>query len=346
VFVFGAGASAEYRGALGHIPTDSEFFQVVDELWEHWVRERQPPEDYDGTAWNWVELRQTLLRRLKKRSLTGVGLEQAFCEVAHDQYLRDRFTRCIELTLFWRTRGLTAAELPVHTALFKRVLRPNDTCITFNYDGLIEATLAAVANHRGVQWHPHDGYALSFDSRMDVTRRLSPIDRVGRSNVIVLKLHGSLTWLVPQGSGENEPSRVLLDIAPNGWRGPGYCLASDRDNPNRIYKPVFVPPDPIKEYSPVAPLWDKAHAALSDADHWLIMGYSLPSTDQAARALLATTYGTADRRRIDIVTPDRDAAERFRHLLPGANIHPMFMRDYVHRLLADQTPTYQLHPSQ
>jgi hypothetical protein len=65
-------------------------------------------------------------------------------------------------------------------------LEPGDVVITFNWDALVERVLARLG-----LWTPIDGYGLNFKR---LRYRDAPIRGPERSEIKVLKLHGSLGW--------------------------------------------------------------------------------------------------------------------------------------------------------
>ncbi len=331
-FVFGAGASADYGGIVGSLPIDSDFLAVADEMWNTWPEiSTSPPQDYDGTRWQWPKLRSEILRRLGARRINEVGLERAFSALANDSYWRDRFTRCIELVLFWRLRRLGSSELSHHVRLLRTRCQPGDTILTFNYDPLIEASLDVVAKTSNILWSRSGGMGLRFNGRMIQGRGIEPLPEEP-TNVTLLKLHGSLNWVVPADRrSPHTPSLLRLDVDDNS--GPGFSLVRDRHG--GTYRSVFVPPQPGKapQILGLEPLWKMARVALASAERWIVIGYRLPDTDREARDLLVEAYSRTPRPNVTIVTPDSVAAESFRRVLAGVGVEPFTFSKYVEKLI-------------
>ena len=63
----------------------------------------------------------------------------------------------------------------------------NATCVTFNYDDLLDAALTAAGN-----WNPYWGYGFFCRSSADTVSDISqsPVP----SDLLLLKLHGSVNW--------------------------------------------------------------------------------------------------------------------------------------------------------
>ena len=79
------------------------------------------------------------------------------------------------------------------------IIKKGDTVITFNYDLLIEQELL----RRGL-WNPIDGYCIGEVKEED----LYLLTDINKSEVKVLKMHGSVSWESP--SWHNTNLRILL----------------------------------------------------------------------------------------------------------------------------------------
>lgn len=134
-----------------------------------------------------------------------------------------------------------------------------DTIISFNYDTVIEDALW------GLGLEPR----YADDPKMVEWRRPVDATRAGRRAIPVLKLHGS----VNQASGG--PRRLLAY--------PSYAgLRVDK------HTPLLVAPTWQKSLrGHLSEVWKDAVKALRTATRVVIMGYSVPQTDQHFRYLLA-----------------------------------------------------------
>jgi hypothetical protein len=133
----------------------------------------------------------------------------------------------------------------------------------------------------------------------------------GRVSIDVLKLHGSLNWMTAAGVRNDrmeikvfEPHdfdltkgdgqvRIAAQAMEKFWEGIG--------TGRRRYVPVIVPPTWSKPgyYQTISPVWRNAAWHLSQAENIIIIGYSLPETDQFFRGLFALgTVGDALLRRV------------------------------------------------
>jgi hypothetical protein len=116
--------------------------------------------------------------------------------------------------------------------------------------------------------------------------------------VRLAKLHGSLNWSLESGS-----LNIYCDLRA-AFRGGGTA--------------AIVPPLPEK-YVPdyLAPVWQDAFETLSEAETWIVIGYSLPHYDRMVRDLFGAAYRG---QRIEIQDPNaKSVAESFLEVAPGAS---------------------------
>ena len=162
----------------------------------------------------------------------------------------------------------------LHRSLL-RSMKPGDTIITFNYDTIIEESMPAA----NCLWTLRDGYGLDVTGLThDWARKwLQNHDprRPDRTEVELLKLHGSLNWQLYK----TFRSGVRLKHRP-------YVVRSRRRNPVRD-EAAILPPGWHKrvDRKPYSTIWQGARLKLDRCASLVIVGYSLPQTDLIARAL-------------------------------------------------------------
>jgi hypothetical protein len=161
--------------------------------------------------------------------------------------------------------------------------------ISFNYDMLVELAWLVYVTSGGTAQDLYPAPVTPISTRSAaVLGGRRPVEGLG-----LMKLHGSLSWLYSgPGSG---PGDIICDvgIAGDSWDANGVLprnqnadyLAVDRE-------PMIVPPAAVKSpyYSnrTLQALWRSAREALADAEELVIMGFSLPQSDQLVRAMLCT----------------------------------------------------------
>ncbi|MDR3742284.1 MAG: hypothetical protein P4L40_24975 [Terracidiphilus sp.] len=186
--------------------------------------------------------------------------------------------------------SIRMAPTPLYAQL-ARTLSPGDVVITFNYDLGVERALAAAQ-----LWDISDGYGFQIGNSQYL------------SSVALLKLHGSTNWRALLFGGRTGCFVGGMDSL--GSR-PALFFRSDCEY---LGFPDFVDPNCARLSTaasstamimPALPkrfyfettygqewssfwdgLWNSAAEAISEADHIVVIGYSLPSADERARELL------------------------------------------------------------
>lgn len=150
-----------------------------------------------------------------------------------------------------------------------------------------------------------------------------------------LKLHGSLNWAqCPQCRRirvitVEEALRSLRAHVEQGLRSgvarfslPLLPLVRREIHCEQSNEPGVVPPvwSKTEHHRELASVWRRAASELRDAENIVVIGYSLPESDQFFRYLYALgSTGATRLKRFWVMNPDTDLEDRFRRLLcPGA----------------------------
>jgi hypothetical protein len=191
-----------------------------------------------------------------------------------------------------------------------------DTCcvITFNYDLLLDYAL----------------YKSNLIPNYCLNTKNEPI----QGKVKLIKLHGSLNWLVNLDN-KNEIFPVFLNDIFEDVKYYINPYSEDRifyidpikwlSTKNNIYnkkkiipEPVLIPPVFNKmEYSDnIRNVWRQASIELSDAEYILICGYSHPETDNFFKFLFALGMaGDSLIHRFAVYDPNTELEERYKKIL-------------------------------
>jgi hypothetical protein len=180
-----------------------------------------------------------------------------------------------------------------------------NTIVSFNYDLLVEESL----NRLGIAYD----YGLrcpgvEFDATAQCTQTSdSPALKV-------LKLHGSVNWAAAEG--EQQKVRVYGDYEA--------VLSANRS-------PLLVPPTWRKHFSELSAVWDDAVASLQTATRIIIIGYSMPSTDQHFKYLLAAgLQGNISLRTLLFVNPGLKELK--------GSFYEIFRQQYLERNVVEFLP--------
>ncbi len=167
--------------------------------------------------------------------------------------------------------------------------------ITFNYDVSLDLALLEAQI-------PYQ-YGLSDEENPAETR--------------LLKLHGSLNWVVPD-EGQPVAALVIDRLFREERRGGPLQFSVLRGLENR--RVFIVPPTWNKtgHHHQIAPVWRAAGEVLGKAENIFVIGYSLPASDYFFRYLFALAADSKTRiRRFWVYDPSAEngVAERFRNML-------------------------------
>lgn len=190
-------------------------------------------------------------------------------------------------------RDIHTKAAPAYAEFATNIIQPGDVVITFNYDDSLERELRRVG-----KWDISRGYGFQLGAEEI------------RSQVLVLKLHGSMNWLIPIFGGAGGPTQVggwppsalgeipaihradlqylgYTDFTGNIYTGGGVleCLIL----PGRA-KEFFFDTSFGREFSGFWKLlWSQAASALKNSEKIVLCGYSLLPVDKDAREMLLRT---------------------------------------------------------
>ena len=210
-------------------------------------------------------------------------------------------------------------------------VRPKHTVsvITFNYDIALD-----FAFHNAVM---PITYALPGES--------------GAAGTPLLKLHGSINWARCERCGAVEAWSMADYLGAHGYRKlpdlhevrvlvgskiseyPHACHGYDADSDDAVSEPRLIATEPVivpptwnkgDYHRELATVWNRAAYELSDAENIIVIGYSLPSSDQFFRYLYALgTIGSRPLKRFWVFNPDATVKESFDNIL-GVGVEGRF----------------------
>ena len=220
----------------------------------------------------------------------------------------------------------------------------NATCITFNYDDLLDAALTRAGN-----WDPYWGYGFFCRSSFDTVHHVS--DGSTPSDLLLLKLHGSVNWWPRLGYAK--PFALDAIVHHQTWQDDWmYNLYSHKEVARHLEpEPVIVPPVLSKSDLVAQPVlrlvWSLAYEHLSTAEAVTFIGYSFPATDTAARVLFAEALADLPPDAVTVVGLETDEVggaalkARYRDVLGPVPDDCFFLDgalDWVQRLSTSDPP--------
>jgi hypothetical protein len=173
-------------------------------------------------------------------------------------------------------------------------MRSGDALVSFNYDTLIDRALKDVGGNR---WDPSFGYGFNIDS---VETSWIPAPHPGPTvlnPILLLKPHGSLNWMISDSTREVQLVEEYSESTVESIVPPTWDKLDVRDRP----------------WSDV---WRAARFVLGRARLAIVIGYSVPITDQLSQALLRADLTKMDA--LIVVNPDQDSRRRTVGLMASA----------------------------
>ena len=191
-----------------------------------------------------------------------------------------------------------------------KIVNQGDVFITFNYDALVERALYSLC-----RWSPSDGYGFEVDFKEIEQWKGHKPAHLGKSEVKVLKLHGSVGWYINESTNKLflNWGRFLQSFIP------GIRDASEPDyTPDQYEHPVVIEPSFIKpiEQKELLGVWDEARSKLEEAKEVFIIGYSMPQADASAQNLIVHSLrANSYYPKVTVVDPDKEILDRYEELL-------------------------------
>lgn len=203
-------------------------------------------------------------------------------------------------------------------------LRTRATCITFNYDDVLDravwkAALRQSPNNPYKHWGPDGGYGF-FCKPSTACIQSEGNRHLDVTSLLILKLHGSLNWRIRKGF--TPPYSVDAILHHEEWFQPQFGGKLIHEDVSRVKKLIlnhirhesFIVPPVLTKLSlveqPILRLvWFHAYEALADADEVVFIGYSMPITDIAASFLFAEPL-TTKRPKVTVVSLCNNEAQQ------------------------------------
>ena len=168
----------------------------------------------------------------------------------------------------------------------------------------------------------------------------------GRTELTILKLHGSIDWLKHEDAKKGFGDEVYLKLGQlcaskrtviPKIESPPEIIRTKIESKNRLWQTIkgatkrpyiiTMAPGKADTLDPILGLWRSAYRAISSAKKLTIIGYSMPESDVEIRTLIRAGILRGNKKpNIGIVNPAPDVHARFRELIEGemvSNYHPI-----------------------
>lgn len=217
------------------------------------------------------------------------------------------------------------------------------TCITFNYDDLLDEALWKCKGVLNVveegYWHPDGGYGFFCRPSKTLIREGGMTGGVVMDTtcMLLLKLHGSMNWRIRRGC--SRPLAIDDVVHDEEWLPasndfgdfegdvvtPEIVLRERAAISDHLEKDPFIIPPVLTKGSlvdePILRLiWSSAFNALRSAETVFFLGYSMPPTDIASQHLFREAIDA--RAQIHVVNytadgePDEELISSYRRVFP------------------------------
>ena len=184
--------------------------------------------------------------------------------------------------------------------------------LSMNYDVLLDRVLYSSETHE-----PDYSIDAFYDEPTSPSGSLAQVP--------LLKLHGSLNWLVCDQCHVLRNLRNFV-VWPNS-NCPGCHMKTAR--------PMLIRPTLLKDFRHRVwrDVWQEAGHMLASARRWIFIGYSLPMADVWILRLLAQSSRSGgikpERRLVTVVNPDPASKKRFAMLFPKAKFEAKVFEEWL-----------------
>lgn len=172
-----------------------------------------------------------------------------------------------------------------------KLLKPGDVILTFNWDILHEVIL-----WRSGLWSYRDGYGFQCGAQGE---------REDCSQVLILKLHGSVNWVQEDDYDPVTEVANVPDFFVNSkdWAPRSHYSQAQTDSGRKLVLPTYL--KDISSNRALLDVWTRAHLFIREAKQFFVLGYSLNRVDHPARLLFGTALSeNGALKEVTVVSPD------------------------------------------
>ncbi len=307
VFVLGAGASKAHSQGL--FPGILDFFDAA----------RYLGLDLDG-EFNEIVAYAADITGTSPLSLNNLlDIETVFSHLEIDieqkpswQMLqrREQLLTLIRTVLLEMKSEIEIADNGTYGHFASQVLRAQDSVITFNWDTLLDEALSTDSGH----YKQFMNLTAEYEKTWGGAFVIDPDGGYDPDAGLYLKLHGSIGWFYCS----NEGCRWGHKVFKSSPEASHECTSCNESLELLLIPPVFNKKH--RQYPLVRRIWTLAAKELLVATQLVIWGYSLPPADFYSDWLLRQARKASQLKRIDIVNPKEEHADRLKKLFQGMEV--------------------------
>lgn len=252
-----------------------------------------------------------------REARTGGVMRFADAEFGADQWLGEIITHLSSVTSHIRLARRSRAYQS-YSNFLKQLPTKSTTFISFNYDLLLEQLL--------------NDQDISFTYGLPRPVQGTTVPNIGENarQMRLLKLHGSVNWLICRGCDAAGSRRERVSVLDRP-----YVPLVRKKCPScrqRYGELALVPPIYGKsgEAGYLVDVWKKARAELREATRLIIIGYSLPASDLEARSLLREL--SQDRGIPTLLVAGPAAAANYQDVVPNLIDSRLFAEEFFEHM--------------
>lgn len=212
--------------------------------------------------------------------------------------------------------------------LAKKILLNNITCVTFNYDDILDESLYQSSKQLFEKeyedrWDPDYGYGIYITPQKKLDGGKTYFSSENKRLNYLLKLHGSINWFPKKGYTEPYPLDAIIH-SENWTQNNEDVHAAIKNHYSESH--IIMPPVFDKSIISINPIfnviWSLAFKSLVEASTVIFIGYSFPQTDFSVINLFKEALYKKTDKNIFIVNrgssleKQNNIKERYKYIFP------------------------------
>lgn len=191
--------------------------------------------------------------------------------------------------------------------------------ISMNWDTLLDYAIHHACEENNVKQTKRKGIALidycCYDTNLDIGIPSTHIKVKNGYNIKLMKLHGSINWLICSSCGRlytHHTSNIAIrNLYDSDGEAKVICSSCQTNNIRFQLRPIIITPTFIKSLNsiPIRNIWHNASLDLAEAETIVFIGYSLPDADFELRYMLKKAIRPETK--IRVILHEKDSPEYY-----------------------------------